>query len=567
MKDYFNLFNQIRNSILVVDAMNIVTWLNTWAKNILIEDDIQVGSNFNDIYILDYCENKKYYCHTSRGEKIFYTENKINNSDLKILLLYSRFNFNEDYNKIYCYEKIINLVNDEVFLTDYEGHFKIFNTILEKSENIKFEDVYDKYLWDYFNYEGEEQSEHRKVFREKKPILGRYRLVTYKNNTQRYQYYDTYPIVKDNESIGVVSIGKSEEKLEQLLSETIELKRVSTSKDLDKVESLRNGTTFTFTDILGVSDEIKNSIKEAQTIALLGNNVLIIGETGTGKEMFAQSIHNYINKSEPYVAINCAAIPENLLESILFGSVKGAYTGATDNIGLFEAAGKGTIMLDELQSMPVLMQPKLLRVLQEKKIRKVGDTKMYPINCRVISAVNEDPMELIEKGLLRKDLFYRISSLTLNLSSLKDRKDDIEYLANYFIQKNNKIMNKNINNIEKVLMKLLLEYNWPGNIRELEYVIENLMIKAKSDTDTLKLEFLPSHIKKNLVGNTDIKTRKIVIKNTLLNDALDELEKNMILSSLEENKWNVSQTSYSLGIIRQSLIYRMKRLGIKKEKK
>lgn len=569
MNEYYNIFNEMRNSIIILDLNNIVKWMNAWAKENLKDDKIKTGTNFDDFFKLDKTEKNKYYGHTHRGEKFYYKKHEIIDLKVKIILLYSLDNFTEDYNKIYCYENIINSINDGIMLTDFRGHVKIFNPVQEALENKRKDEIYDKYLWDFYDYEGESQSEHRKVYNSKKPVVGKYRLMTYKNGQPRYLYYNTYPILKDEEVIGVFSVSKNEEKLEQLLSETIELKRVLANMDYSKEhqENLSNGTSYTFPDIAGTSEAIKDTIKEAQTIALVDSNVLIIGETGTGKEMFAQSIHNYVNKSEPYIALNCAAIPENLLESILFGSVKGAYTGATDNIGLFEAAGRGTIMLDELQSMPVFMQTKLLRVIQEKKIRKVGDSKTYPIRCRVISAINEDPMHLMEKGLLRKDLFYRISSLILNIPPLRSRREDIKYLTNYFIQKNNRTMKKNISIVSTNLENTLMNYNWPGNVRELEYVVENLMIKVKNNSNILTVDELPTHLKHFLVNsNIEKDLKSINIKDKLLNDVLDDVEKKMIIEALEENDWNITHTSKKLGIIRQSLLYRMKRLNIAKVK-
>lgn len=566
IKNLYDIFNEVRNSILILNKNQEILWINAWAKDILSDEHIYTKCNFNNIFQFEKKEKNKYYVHSNHGEKFFYKIYSLNNDDLDVVMLYSRDNFKEDFNKIYSYEKVINSVNDGVLLTDYKGHVKIFNPAQEYMENKKFDDLYDKYLWDFYGYDDESGSEHRQVYREKKPVLGKYSMMTYKNGQPRYLYYNTYPVLKDDEVIGVFSISKNEEKLEELLSETIELKRRLANKDFSKEHSeiLGNGTTYTFSDIVGGSETIQNTIKEAQTIALINKNVLIIGETGTGKEMFAQSIHNYVNKTEPFIAINCAAIPENLLESILFGSVKGAYTGATDTVGLFEAAGKGTILLDELNSMPVSMQTKLLRVLQERKIRRVGDSKMYPINCRVISAINEDPLELIEKGLFRKDLYFRISGLTLNIPPLRMRKDDIKFLTEYYIQKNNKLLNKNIAIITQNLMNFLMVYSWPGNVRELEYVVENLMIKVKSNSNILTLDDLPKHIY-NILNQAVTESNIKIGDDKLLNDALDEVEKKMILNALDETDWNITHASKKLGIIRQSLLYRMKRLNISKK--
>jgi arginine utilization regulatory protein len=297
---------------------------------------------------------------------------------------------------------------------------------------------------------------------------------------------------------------------------------------------------------------------------MLDNNFLIYGETGTGKEVFAQSVHNLgSNSEEPFVPINCAAIPEGLFEGILFGTVKGSYTGAKDQIGLFEEAGKGTLFLDELNSMPIAMQTKLLRVLQEKRVRRVGGLKTKPILCRIISAVNENPEKLLTEGRLREDLFYRIAGYSLYIPPLRERKDDLLIMSSYFIKKYNLKLNKRIEDLSIFLKKEMLNYKWPGNVRELEHVIENLIIRSKRGEKRLKVKHLPSHLKSKLV-NSD-QDLEIEEENLSLTEVLQEIEKQMILQVLKKNSGNVSQSARDLGIIRQSLIYRIKKLEITKD--
>jgi len=298
---------------------------------------------------------------------------------------------------------------------------------------------------------------------------------------------------------------------------------------------------------------------------MLDNNVLIIGETGTGKEVFAQSIHNFSKKkTEPYIAINCAAIPENLLESILFGASKGAFTGAVEHTGLFEEAGEGTIFLDELNSMPVSMQTKLLQVLQERKVRRVGGVNMTPVKCRVMCAMNEDPQKLIQNGKLRQDLFYRISGLCLYIAPLRERKEDILDFTFFYINKFNKLLNKNIKSLSPELQQILLGYNWPGNVRELEHMIENLMIRASGSQKALEISNMPLYIKETVLSAGNIDRTKT--KKETLPDTLRSIEEKIIRESLNKNNWNISATSKELGVIRQSLLYRIKKLDIIKGK-
>jgi arginine utilization regulatory protein len=404
------------------------------------------------------------------------------------------------------------------------------------------------------------------VLKSGKSIENKYEAHAINNGIPKYVSYSTYPILKNGKAIGVFSISKNETKLHSLLEETIELKRRFLSRDheaQEPVEDAGNGTRYTFSLMVGDSEATRQLIREAQKIAWLDNNILIVGETGTGKEVIAQSIHNYGKKnSEPFIGINCAAIPENLLEGILFGTVKGSYTGAVDRHGLFEEARSGTLFLDELNSMPVSMQTKLLRVLQERKVNRVGSSEFVPIKCRVICAMNEEPLELIRSGKLRQDLYYRIGGLSLYITPLRDRPEDIFSLSQFFISKYNHAMHHQIECLSPGLEAAFSRYDWPGNIRELEHVIENLMVHSDEKDRILVPDKLPAYLKASLMLEpTEIKT----VKKEFLNDQIDRIEREIIVEALRRNSFNISSTSRELGIIRQSLIYKMKRLKIEKE--
>ena len=225
---------------------------------------------------------------------------------------------------------------------------------MEDLEKRKAEDMIGRYIWDAYGYKDINKSEHMQVFKTRTSIINKYKAHAYDDGKPIYKSYSTFPVEKDGEIIGVYSISKDETKLQSLLAETIELKRQFKKTPEGNKYIRPNGTRFTFSDIIGSSDIIKKTIKIAQSISWLDNNILIVGSTGTGKEVLAQSIHNHgKRKPYPFVGINCSAIPENLLESILFGTTKGAYTGAVDSSGLFEEAGEGTLFLDELDSMPI----------------------------------------------------------------------------------------------------------------------------------------------------------------------------------------------------------------------
>ncbi|MDP3385879.1 MAG: sigma 54-interacting transcriptional regulator [Eubacteriales bacterium] len=463
--------------------------------------------------------------------------------------------------KTYCYEAIFDKLDDGILMSDKNGRIILYNPAQEKLEGLVRENCIGKYLWEVYQYEAPEMSEHRQVLKSQKPIINEYKSHVKNGQSEKYLSYSTYPVIQDNQTLSVFSVSKNESKLLELLSETLELKRKLKSKANTK--TFNNGTFYTFDDIKGNSPAMTNTIKEAERMSLIDGNLLIIGETGVGKEMFAQSIHNMSkHNKEKFFAVNCAALPENLLESTLFGTTKGSFTGSTDQDGYLEEVGKGTLFLDELNSLPIYMQTKLLRVFQEKKFRKVGGLKNKDVECRIICAINEDPETLLNEGRLRQDLYFRISRLCLFIPPLRERPEDIVFLTNFFISKYNEILDKHVKGYANDLRALLYDYVWPGNVRELEHVIENLIINAETGESELNSSHLPNYLKSKLIKEEN-RTRKDAGS---LPETLNEAERKIIVEALNRFNWNITKTSSYLGIIRQSLIYRIKRLAITKDK-
>ncbi|MGM0397254.1 MAG: sigma-54 interaction domain-containing protein [Bacillota bacterium] len=461
--------------------------------------------------------------------------------------------------------QVIENLYDGVLLSDKNGRVMVYNNAMEELEKRRAEDMLGKYIWDAYGYSDRKKSEHMKVFESGEAIVNKYDAHAYNKGKPVYKSYSTIPIKDGESTIGVFSISKDESKLQSLLTEIMELKKESYGLE-DREGALLNGTRFTFSDIIGSSDSIKKVIREAQAIAWLDNSILLVGDTGTGKEVFAQSIHNFSKrKAHPFIGINCSAIPENLLESILFGAVKGAYTGALDSPGLFEEAGEGTLFLDEIDSMPINMQTKLLRVLQERNTRRVGGKDTYPIKCRVISAMNTDPYKLIDRGKLRLDLFYRIAGYNLYIPTLKDREEDIFHISHHYIKRYNLVMEKAISGIGQDLKNMMKSYPWPGNIRELEHFIENTMVRSGDDEKLLKLQNIPDYILEAMKWS-DIRDSDLDEGVENLQDSLDGLEKRLVKQSLEKNLWNVTRTARALRITRQSLVYRMRKHNIQRER-
>ncbi len=328
---------------------------------------------------------------------------------------------------------------------------------------------------------------------------------------------------------------------------------IITLSDFEEVEAKQHGirselsetlhsARFTFKDIIGNSTRIRKTITASKQIARADSSVLITGESGTGKEMFAQSIHNESQrKNYNFVAVNCAAIPENLLESEMFGYEEGSFTGAKKGgrIGYFEFAHKGTIFLDEIGEMPVSLQSKLLRVLEEKKIRKVGSNKNIDVDVRIISATNKNLYEMIESGRFREDLYYRLNVLPLELPSLRERKEDIKQLFSYFID----VIGGNFT-LTKEAEKVITNYSWRGNIRELRNVVEFLASKEKRIIEKEDLPFLnylsPKNVRENKNKNIKLspKSQDSIMERFILKEGQNIELYHGILIVMEEEDSN-----------------------------
>jgi len=377
---------------------------------------------------------------------------------------------------------------------------------------------------------------------------------TYKGKTI-HALNTTMPIIKDGEVIGAVEISKDITNVKELSDQVHSLREKSYKKPTDIVD---DDAVYTFADILSVEPKMQRLKSRATRAARSDMHLLVSGETGTGKELLVQSIHNAGKRSNaPFIAQNCAALPTTLLESILFGTQKGSFTGSVDRPGLFEIANGGTLFLDEINSMPMELQAKLLRVLQEGKIRRVGDVKTRKIDVRVIAASNVDPIQAVEEGHLRRDLFYRLNSISLEIPPLRERRQDILPLTKHFIGQFNDALYLQVKGMTKKVESLFLSYDWPGNVRELEHVIKGAMHIL--DGKTIRLLDLPANIAKQ-----EIKDEFVLQSDDLnLKVALDQLEKQMIIKAMEASSDNITAAAKLLGLPRQTLQYKLGRLGIK----
>lgn len=312
---------------------------------------------------------------------------------------------------------------------------------------------------------------------------------------------------------------------------------------------------YKFDNIVHVSRTMKESIKIAKKYSKLDSPVLILGESGVGKELFAQSIHNESSRSNgPFVAINCAALPQNLLESELFGYVEGAFTGARrgGKPGLFELAHNGSIFLDEIGELSLEFQARLLRVIQQKEVMRIGDDKVIPIDVRIISATNKDLEKMVNENKFREDLFYRINILTLSIPALRYRKEDIVHLINFFIKKYSLKYSKNIIGISKDVQDYLLSYNYRGNVRELQNIIERAV--ALCENSNIQLKDIVIDFDKKEKINIDKKDNE---NSSLI--SLKEMEYDYIKMVVERCSGNISEAAKILGIDRSTIWRKIKK--------
>ena len=439
----------------------------------------------------------------------------------------------------------------------------MYNETMAKLEGINMDYVLNKDILEIFPSLDKESSTLVNVMESGKSIL---------NRTQTYLNYkgqkittlnSTLPLKFDNEIVGALEISQNMTNIKRLSDQLIDLQN-ELSINVDE-QNVKHINKYTFNDIIGKNKELKRAIDIGRKAGKSTSSVLIYGETGSGKELFAQSIHyDGPRRHTPFIAQNCAAIPESLLEGILFGTEKGGFTGAVNRPGIFEEANGGTLMLDEINSMTLPLQSKLLRVLQEGYIRRVGGTKDIPIDVKIIATTNEDPIESVKNGTLRKDLYYRLNVIYIKIPPLKDRLDDVPILCDHFIEKYNKEIGKDVWMLSDEVSDAFRNYSWPGNVRELENAIESSINYVLDDEHVLKKEHFIScgHI---------IHSNKISWLNTFgdkisdkpLPILVEDIERKIIMHYITKNDNNISQTARDLGIKRQTLQHKLKKYGIK----
>ncbi|WP_346929827.1 sigma 54-interacting transcriptional regulator [Clostridium sp.] len=440
-------------------------------------------------------------------------------------------------------ESLISNLKEGLHIVDGKGKTIYYNHAMENIEGMKSEDVMGKEIHEYLK-----DIEHSTILGS---LNGGH---TYRDTIQNYSngagkiitsVNSTIPVMVDGKVEAVIEIARDMTQIKKLNETICQLENKSKSK--------RN--YYTFNDIIGSSKILNEEILKSKRASISNSSVLIYGETGCGKELFAQGIHyEGVRRDKPFIAINCAAIPSTLLEGMLFGTVKGSFTGAENKKGLFEEAHRGTILLDEINSMDPYLQSKLLRVLQDGYIRPLGSNKIIDIDVRIIATINEEADKLIREGKLRKDFYYRLSVIKVMIPPLRERKEDISDLCDFFIKYYNGILYRNVKGISEDVMEGFLNYSWPGNIRELKNNIESAMNMVE-DGEILTKECFGNKI--NSV--VEVTAEEGFRGDISLNEYIDNIEKNIIEKSYQNNNNNITKTSEELKISRQNLQYKLKK--------
>ncbi|SFI68563.1 sigma-54 interaction domain-containing protein [Thermoflavimicrobium dichotomicum] len=458
------------------------------------------------------------------------------------------------------FKKVLECLDEGIHIVDSSGFTVFYNRAASLLDDLPVQEVLGKHVLEAFPSLTEKTSTLLKVLKTGEPVKEKQQTYMNSQGKQITTVNKTLPIRIKGKLIGAVEIAKDITRIKELSEKVIDLQEQIQEP---KKKRHRIKRMYCFEDIITQNTKMQQAIERAKRVALSSSPVLVVGETGTGKELFVQSIHSSSpRKEKSFVVQNCAAIPSTLLESILFGTVKGAFTGAEDRLGLFELADGGTLFLDEIHAMPIDLQAKLLRVLEDGLVRRVGETMHRSVDVRIIVATNEDPLQSVREGRLRKDLFYRIHVVRIQLPPLRERKEDIPLLTHYFLRKLKEKVNSPVERCSDEVMDLFLQYDWPGNVRELEHTVEGALHLA-TDTE-LKMEHLPPHFASLKMTDATCLHMNIDLDRTLP-EVLAEVEEKLIRKALNTSDGKILLAAEKLGIPRQTLQYKLKRLRMQRK--
>lgn len=502
--------------------------------------------------------------------------------------------------KLKYYETVLQLLDTGVHAIDLDHNTMVYNQAMGALEGEDPSNVCGRPLLQVFSHLKEEDSTLLRVLRSGTATPERRQ--TYINSWGRkvVTVNSNQPLFIDGKLAGALEIAKDITSINAMSEKMLALRESLTHKESGKENGKKNGKAtcasvrFTFEDILGRSALLLETLSQARRIANTPSTVLLCGETGTGKELFAQSIHAASPRhDQPFIGVNCAVLPAQLLEAQLFGSVKGAFTDALDRPGLFEQARKGTLFLDEINSMPLELQSKLLRVLQERRFRRLGDTGDLEVNARILASLNADPRNAIRDKQLREDLYYRLSVANLYIPPLRDRPEDIPVYTEFFLRYYAERLSLNVRACSPKVAAAFQHHPWPGNVRQLEHTIEGALNLLAPTEEVLRYEHLPMLFNNERLIHREL-ARAIVTDpgtpetpeteeaeqtpeqayreqsperreapETGLRRRRAQMELQMIAQALESSQGNISRAAQQMGISRQLLQYKLKRHGLR----
>ncbi len=465
---------------------------------------------------------------------------------------------------------VLSGVDVGVHAVDIRGFTIYYNDSAGRLDGLQTNEVVGRHLLDVFPSLNEETSSLLRVLRSQETISHRRQTYTNYRGDEVHTTNTTRPVYAGDRLIGALEIAADMTEMKHLAERVVDLQAARLSQPGAKGKGARgvSGVVWSLADLLTATPEVSRVVEMAKKVAATSSPVLVYGETGTGKELLVQGIHSASARSGcAFIAQNCAALPGALLEGILFGTVKGSFTGAENRPGLFELSHGGTLFLDELNSMPPDLQAKLLRVLEDQQVRRLGDNKAIPVDVRIVAAMNVDPEEAVKIRQLRADLYYRVRVAALRLPPLAERPADIPLLIDHFIALYNRRFGKSVRALAEDAQSILVNASWRGNVRELKHAIEAAMIVV--DGDLIERHHLPAYLLRDLNPvdeQSTMVTDDVVGKDSALilplSERLARSERLWIQEALTKSCGHIANAAAMLGIPRQTLQSKMKKYGL-----
>lgn len=470
-------------------------------------------------------------------------------------------------NREYLYARSLDQIPFGVQIYDKNAHVVYFNKASRQIANIPSGvRVKGRHLLDLYDLD-ENISTTMTALRTQSPVIDRVDKFSVENGTTIASSNTSYPIFQGGQLAGAVSFEHTEVTIPKYLKSIQDTQNALKRYAYDTTTVRFSG--YTFENVIGGSPKLRSAVELAQRVAPQNSPVMLVGETGTGKEIFAQSIHRSSPRAgKKFVAINCAAIPETLIESLLFGTAKGSFTGSEDKAGYFEEANGGTLFLDELNSMSLGMQAKLLRALQERLIQRIGGTGYIPIDVRVIASCNEDAYALSETGKLRKDLFYRLASVVIDIPPLRERLSDLKELVWHYVREHRDMAAQPVDEIRPAFWERLEKHSWPGNVRELFHIMDYAL--SVSEGGVLTGTEFPGYFLRLQQSRPELppaaeREEIAPASSHSFNQLVQNYQRRLILQAYQASGENVTRAARQLGLSRQNVQYYLKKFGLNQE--